>query len=67
MSYYSPTLRAHRLFREQCDERTERVLYDQEMKRALGAVVIKCSDFFTVDVQPIYTNDGLAYAYRSIL
>ena len=62
MSYYSPTLSAHRLFREQCDERTERGLYDQEMKRALGSVVIKCSDFFTADVQPIYTNDGLAYA-----
>lgn len=62
MTYYSPTLRAHRLFREQCDERTERGLYDQEMKRALGTVVIKCSDFFTADVQPIYTNNGLAYA-----
>lgn len=62
MSYYSPTIRAHRLFREQCDQRTEQGLYDQEMKTALGSVVIKCSDFFTADVQPIYTNDGLAYA-----
>lgn len=62
MAYYSPTPRAHRLFKEQCDEQTERGLYDQEMKRALGTVVIKCSNFFTADVQPIYTNDGLAYA-----
>lgn len=62
MAYYSPTARAHRLFKEQCDEQTERGLYDQEMKRALGAVVIKCSNFFTADVQPIYTTDGLAYA-----
>lgn len=62
MCYCSPTIRAHRLFKEQCDERTDHGLYEEEMKRALGRVVIECSNFFTADVQPICKEQGLAYA-----
>lgn len=54
--------KTHELFKEQCYEPTNLGLYEEEMKEALGNVIIKCSIFFTADVQPIYTEQGLAYA-----
>lgn len=54
--------KSHELFKEQCYEPTNLGLYEKEMKEALGTVIIKCSTFFTADVQPIYTEQGLAYA-----
>lgn len=66
MCYCSPTIKAHRLFKEQCDERTDSGLYEEEMKRALGQVIIKCSNFFTADIQPIRTEQGLAYAISQL-
>ncbi len=61
MCILSPTLRARRLFKECCYELTERGFYEQEMKRALGTVVIECSNFFTADFRPICTEQGLVY------
>lgn len=62
MTFYSATYRAHRPFQKSCLKQTNDGLYLDEMKSALGRVIIKCADFFTCDVQPILTPQGLAYS-----
>ena len=63
MCYLLPfNIKTQRLFREKCYDLTNLGLYEEEMKEAFGNVIIKCSSFFTADVQPIYTEKVLANA-----
>lgn len=62
MCFCSAAWRARRLFQEQCMANTADGVLKPNMIRALGALILECSNYFTADVQPVYTSDGLAYA-----
>lgn len=62
MCFYSAAWRARRLFQEQCMANTADGVLKPNMIRALGTLVLECSNYFTADVQPVYTSEGLAYA-----
>lgn len=61
MSFISPMKRDISLYRELCLAKAENFRQEQEIKSAIGTIVIECSNFFTVDVQPIYIDEGFAF------